>query len=228
MESADSDPYSWPYGHILNILLQVPSADIVLEIFILGLLLLISALVSGSEVAYFSFSPTDVEKLSKSHDRYSTKIRQLLNRPKRLLAVILIVNNLVNIAAVLLSAFIIFKLIDFSQTPAIGFVIQVAVVTVILVLAGEILPKIYATQHSLTLARLMAYPLFVLDKILYPFSLLMLNSTNLIEKSLARTGYDVSLNDLTHAIDITSDATTPPDEKNILKSIVSFGDIDVK
>ncbi|MGI8893490.1 MAG: gliding motility lipoprotein GldD [Bacteroidia bacterium] len=228
MESADSDPYSWPYGHFINILLQAPSADILLDISVLIVLLVLSALVSGSEVAYFSLRPADTEKLGQESSGSSETILQLINRPKRLLAVILIANNLLNIAAVILSAYITFKLFDFSHNPALGFIIQIVAVTFILVLVGEILPKIYATQNSLTLARLMAYPLFILDKIFYPFTFLMVKSTNLIEKRLAQSGYEVTMDELTHAIDITSDITTPPDEKKILKSIVSFGDIDVR
>jgi putative hemolysin len=227
LESTDSDPYPWPFGYVLYIILQAPSADIILDFSVLVVLLILSALVSGSEVAYFSLRATDTEKLSGSGSRSSVTILKLLDRPRRLLAVILIANNLLNIAAVILSAFITFKLFDFSQNPALGFAIQIVVVTFILVLVGEILPKIYATQNSLTMARFMAYPLYILDKIFYPFSILMVKSTNLIEKRLARPGYEVTMDELTHAIDITSDITTPPDEKKILKSIVSFGDIDV-
>lgn len=228
MESADSDPYSWFYNHLITILLQAPSADVLLDFAVLAILLTASALISGSEVAYFSLRPPDIEKLNESEGKSASTILQLHSRPKRLLAVILITNNLVNIAAVIFSAFITYKLFDFTQNPALGFIIQVVVVTFILVLIGEILPKIYATQNPVTLARIMAYPLYILDKILFPFTWLMVKSTNIIEKRMAKSGYEVTMDELTHAIDITSDITTPPDEKKILKSIVNFGDIDVR
>ena len=228
MESTDSDPYSWLYSHSLNIILQAPAAELFIDFAALMILLICSALISGSEVAYFSLRPADTAKLEEAEGGSSNTVLNLISRPKRLLAVILIANNLVNIAAVILSAFITYKLFDFSNNIALGFTIQVVVVTFILVLVGEILPKIYATQNSVSLARFMAYPLLILDKLFYPFTWVMVKSTNLIERRLTNNGYEVTMDELTHAIDITSDSTTPPDEKKILKSIVSFGDIDVR
>jgi putative hemolysin len=213
---------------IQSIVLQPFDADMILAFLILIVLLISSALFSGSEVAFFSFRPSELKSISASQLRTEKQIMHLLASPKRLLATILISNNLVNVAIVILSAFITNQIFDFSGNPTLGFIIQVCVITFVLVLVGEILPKIYATENNLKLAKFMAFPLTGVDLVLSPLSRLMVASTTVIDKKLVKKGYEVTMDELTHAIDISSDTSTPPEEKKILKGIVKFGDIDVK
>ncbi len=213
---------------MLAMLAHPITPDVVAQILVLIVLLVISALVSGSEVAFFTLRPQEINSLKESPSGSNKIVIELMHRPKRLLATILVLNNLVNIGAVILSAFITAQLFDFSQHPTLGFIIQVVVVTFILVLVGEVIPKIYATKNHMGLARFMAIPLLISDKIFAPISWSLVKTSNFIDKRFTNKGYDVTMDELTHAIDITSDTTTPPDEKKILKGIVNLGEIDVK
>jgi gliding motility-associated lipoprotein GldD len=134
----------------------------------------------------------------------------------------------VNIAIVVLSSLIIEDIFDFSQHEMTGFLIQVVAVTFVIVLFCEVMPKIYATQNAMRSAMRGVYIIYALDKILRPLSSLLVMSTSLVDKRFGQKGYDVSVDELTHAIDITSDKSTPEDEKKILKGIARFGNIDVK
>ncbi len=155
-------------------------------------------------------------------------IYHLLSTPKRLLATILILINFINIAIVVLSTLLMGQFFDFTDSPILGFIIQVAVVTFIIVLICEVLPKVYATQNALTVSHISVYPVYIADKLLSPFSALLVVSTSFIDKRLGQKGYDISVEELTHAIDITSNVNTPEEEKKILKGIARFGNIDVK
>jgi gliding motility-associated protein GldE len=197
-------------------------------IILLIVLLICSALISGSEIAYFSLSPSQLED-SKGRTRKSHKfISSLINIPKQLLATILIANNFVNVAIVILSTYLTTILFNLNDYPVAAFVIQVVVVTALILFAGEIMPKIYATQRPLFFAKFMARPLNVLVKILYPFSSVMVKSTSFIDKRMAGKGHRISRDELSEAIDITIDENIQEGERKILQGIVRFGDIDVK
>ena len=155
-------------------------------------------------------------------------IYNLLNKPKRLLATLLTAINFINIAIVVLSTVIINQVFDFSHHETIGFIIQVIAVTFILILFCEVMPKVYSQQNAMKIAHLSVYPLYILDKIFRPVSLLLVASTNFVDKRFHQKGYDVTVDELTHAIDITSTKDTPEEEKKILKGIARFGNIDVK
>ncbi len=148
--------------------------------------------------------------------------------PKRLLATILIANNFVNVAIVILSTYITSIIFNLTDFPIIAFLIQVVVVTALILFAGEIMPKIYATQQPLSFARFMARPLNIMVKILYPASTLMVNSTSFIDKKVAGKGPRISRDELSEAIDISTDENIQEEERKILQGIVRFGDIDVK
>lgn len=196
---------------------------------IIIVLLLCSGLVSSSEVAFFSLTPAQLALVNnKEAGRSYQLIRQLLTSPQKLLATLLISNSLVNIAIILLSSELINKTFDFGLNPNLGIIIQVVAVTFVIVLFGEVMPKIYATKKTLGMAHAMVFPIFFLNKLLSPVSYLLVNSTSFIEKRLKRKGYELSMDELTHAIDISSDKDTPADEKKILKGIVKSGNIDVK
>jgi gliding motility-associated protein GldE len=210
---------------------QIAGSDLVsviISFMLIALLLLCSALMSGSENAFFSLSPQTLDELRESDTGYAKATVYLLNHPKKLLATILIANNFVNVAVVMLSSFIVSILFNFELYPLLGFVLQVVVITFLIVMIGEVLPKIYAVQNSMKLVRLMGVPMLTLSKVLYPFVYVLERSTSIIDKRITKKGHMLSIDELTHAIDITSEKDAPEDEKEILKSIVNFGNISVK
>lgn len=182
-------------------------------------LLLFSALISGSETAFFSLSPKQIEEIKDSEN---TKIIHLLSQPNKLLATILISNNFVNIGIVILSTYITSSIFDFSHAKTIGFIIQVIIVTFLLLLFGEIIPKVYASQHSKGFCLFMSYPLNVLSKIFKPISYLLTTTTSFIDKRLHKKD-NISLGDLSQAIELASEDIR--EEKEILEGIVKFGNL---
>lgn len=199
-----------------------------LEIAVVIILLFLSALFSGSEIAFFSLSPKQINGIKKSNNNRDRFILQLLDNPKKLLATLLIANNFVNIAIVIISSLITSQLLDLFVHPLLGLFIQVVVVTFFIVFFGEITPKVYATKKAVQMAHFMAFPLLLLNKIFSPLSVPLVVSTNFIDRIALKKRYNISVDELTHAIDITSDSDTPEEEKKILKGIVRFGNIDVK
>lgn len=198
-----------------------------------GIVILIgcSALISGSEVAFFSLSPNHKNELINSKSRISNLILRLIDKPKRLLATILISNNFVNIAIVILSSFLSKELFDFSLYPLIGYLFQIIIITSIILLFGEIIPKVFASYNTMKFAAFMAVPTQVIIKVFYPLSSILINSISLIDKRISKKPGDISRIDLSHAIDLTSPLEINQsviEEQKILKGIVKFGDIEVK
>ncbi len=223
------DPYLWITYFILSSILKPFTFGVIISSAIVIVLLFLSALISGSEIAFFSFNPSQLKKIKAEESSLNNLIIKLLERPKKLLATILITNNFINVSIVILSAYITNQMFDFSQYWWLGFLVQVIIITSLLLLFGEIMPKIYANQHAIAFATLMVRPLNVLIRLFHPMSSLLINSTNLIEKRISGKGHQISMSELSDAIDITSRETNEPeDEKNILKGIVKFGDIEVK
>ena len=140
-----------------SISLQPFDASIVGGLIAVVLLLICSAFISGSEVAFFSLSPSDIEEFKNGRGKRSYKVLNLLKTPDRLLSTILIVNNFVNVGIVILSAYISSQIFDFSASPVMGFILEVVVITFILLLFGEILPKVYATRENVLFASLMPH-----------------------------------------------------------------------
>lgn len=205
------------------------SIDAAISFVILIFLLMLSALISGSEVAFFSLAPAEHEKIKESNSKVSKNIASLLNTPKKLLATILISNNFINVGIIILSAHLVNSVINFSSlSPEKIFIIQVVVITFVLLLFGEVIPKVYATKHAYTLANLMANPLFILKKILSPFSSLLIISTSVFDKRIKKKSLDISVEELSHALDLTDDIPENNEEHKILKGIVKFGETSVK
>ncbi len=191
-------------------------------------LLFLSAMVSGSEVAFFSLNPNHLQNLRINKSRRNQLILRLLEKPKRLLATILIANNFINVAIVIIAAYVSAELFDFSKFIVLGFIIEVIVVTSIILLAGEIMPKMYASQHADKFAGFMSKPMTLLIRLFYPLSSILVKSTNMIDRRLSKKGHNISMSELSDAIELTVDDSTREEEKKILKGIVKFGDIDVK
>ncbi|MBN2612063.1 MAG: gliding motility-associated protein GldE [Bacteroidales bacterium] len=190
------------------------------------LLLICSALISGSEVAFFSLNPNDIEKLRKSKLKSNRAVIKLIEIPDRLLATILVANNFVNIAIVIISAFITNSLFDFSNHPALGIIIQVGVITFIILFFGEILPKIYATHVPVKFARFMAGALRITESLFRPLSYFLISFTSVIKKKVSFSKMNLSMDELSNALDLAEHSTE--DDTSILKGIVKFVNINVR
>jgi gliding motility-associated protein GldE len=215
------------------ILIDLPvtgfSFGVITGILAIIVLLIGSGMASGAEVAFFSLGPNQLHELRLKEDKADKTVLHLLEMPKHLLATLLISNNFFNVAIVIISTYVTNGLIDFGQVPYwLTFLIQVVVITSLILLFGEVMPKVYATRSSIKLARALARPLHILLRIFYPLSSLLVRSTNLIDRRISRKAYSVSISELSDAIELTSGTNTPEEEKKILQGIVKLGDIEVK
>jgi len=185
------------------------------------ILLLCSALISGTEVAFFSLSKTDLEKNDDNNKK--ELVVGLLGRSKKLLATILIANNFINILIVLLFAYLGEFLFSSIASDTIKFLIEVVLITFLILLFGEVLPKVYANRNAYKFASFMALPIKVLNTVLTFLSIPLLNLTNIVEKRLGRKYSDFSVETLSQALELTSEEATTKEEQKILQGIVSFG-----
>jgi len=196
------------------------------DIFLLVILLIFSGFISGSEVALFSLSKSEIE--SKSDLKSFKIITNLLEKPNKLLATILIANNLINIAIVILFTKIGEVLFNAIGSPLIQFFVEIVVATFLILLFGEILPKIYASRNNINFSRIIAHPLRILDIIFSPISLPMQKFSNYIKNKLAIQNSNISIDQISHALDLTRPEDTTKQEQKILKGIVNFGNIETK
>lgn len=217
----------------LFILLTVINSTTTASIIVLLILLCCSALISGAEVAFFSLStadltPSESEKLSPQ----LSLVSKLLEKPKKLLATILVANNTINIAIVLLFASLGDVFFGSLETTIFGidpqFLIEVIVITLLILIFGEILPKIYASRNKIRFAGFMAFPLKVLDVIFSPVSWPMQSATIWIQKRLGDRKSNFNVDQLSQALELTSEEDTSQEEQKILQGIVSFGNTDTK
>ncbi len=198
------------------------------------LLFFSSALISGSEVAYFSLSPQQMAALEQEDTSSGKRIHRLLKRPEILLATILIANNLVNIALVIFSFFITAHMTVGTPYEDWGTMANAIITTTLLVLLGEVMPKVYATHHNLGLARFTSFPLTIVNKLLQPFSRLLAYSTRFIEQKVDgyRSKKGVNMAELNDAIDLVANASANGGEEqqdmDMLKGLVEFRDIIVR
>lgn len=199
-------------------------------------LLVISALVSGSEVAFFSLGPADKAKLREQDSKASQRILEVLETPdiesgpRNLLATILVVNNFVNIVIILLSTVVIQQLVPAgSLSDVLAFLVNIVAVTFLIVLFGEVIPKVYATSYRIELAGAMAVPLQIAQRVFYIFWRPLVAMSHVIEsrKRIIRNP-SVSIEELGHALELTNNNDRTEEEKKIYKGIVSFGMKDVK
>jgi putative hemolysin len=198
---------------------------------ILGMFVLLagSAFTGAAEVAFFSLGPNHLHELRLKEDKADRLVLQLLDSPKRLLATLLITNNFFNVAIAIISTYITKSFFNYESFPYwLAFFIQVVLVTALIVLFGEIMPKVYATRNSLGIARFMARLIQIASKVFYPLTSILVHSTSLIDRRISNKAYTVSMSELSEAIELTSGKNTPEEEKKILQGIVKFGDIDVK
>ena len=184
---------------------------------------------SGCEVAFFSLDKSHRDQLEKENSPSSLKVLKLLDSPKQLLATILIANNFVNVGVVIVSSFLLNKIIDHSEiSPGLLFFIEVVLITFIILLLGEVMPKVYATKYNMTFSKTMSSALSMISRILSPFSSLLVSSTSIIDKRVKRRASNISVDELELALDLTKEDATSEDEKKILEGIIKFGNTDAK
>lgn len=187
------------------------------------LLMLCSAFASASELAYFSLGPKDIEALENRNTPTDQLVLKLRESPDRLLSSILIANNLVNVGIVILTSKLMLNLFDFSSRPILAFLVETVLITFILLLFGENMPKIYAANYSLKFVRFAAKPLHIIEKLLYPITWLMVKPAKRVKRFEKRSKQAITINDLSQAFEITSDEIS--EDKEILEGIIKFGDI---
>ena len=202
------------------------TAGVAISLLVIMILLAFSALISGSEVAYFSLSPSERHKIAGKTTKSNSYILRNLESPEQLLATILVANNFINVGVVILSSFTVESIIDFSNEPILGFVVQVLIISFIILLFGEIIPKVYSTHHALKFARFIAVPMHYLMKILRPFNSVLINSTSFLNSRIQAFNKHISVDELSQALELTSQ-TDLNDENDILKGIVKFGNKNV-
>lgn len=197
------------------------------QIIILILLIIASAFISGSEVAYFSLTPNNLEELEHSKSKKASTVLNLLSKPDRLLSSILVTNNIINIAIIILAAFISSRLFDLSNKPILSFIIEAVVITFILLLFCEVMPKVYASRNQLRFSLVMAPALTLASKLVSPISS-VLSSSSFFLRSRRRSkprDSNMNINDLSVALELTSSGIK--DDKDLLKGVVRFGNISV-
>ena len=191
-------------------------------------LLACSAFISGSEVALFSLSQKDIDDISNKDYNSGTLISRLLEKPKKLLATILVANNFVNIAIVIIFSSFSGRLFNGIESSVLRFVLEVVVVTFFILLFGEVLPKIYANRNNMEFAKKVAIPISILNNVLSPISVPMRNGILFIEKKLNVQKGNFSVNQLSQALELTSQSDTTDGEQKILEGIVTFGNTEVR
>ncbi len=192
------------------------------------ILLICSAFISGSEVALFSLSQKDLDDIKETDFNKGNLISDLLERPKKLLATILVANNFINIAIVIIFTSFSETLFGNIASPILRFIAEVVVVTFLILLFGEVLPKIYANRNNIEFTKLVAIPILILDKIFSPLTIPMRNITLYIEKKFSVQKTNFSVDQLSHALELTNHEETTQEEQKILEGIVTFGNTEVR
>jgi gliding motility-associated protein GldE len=205
-------------GHPL-VTLNAPTSGSIIAIIVAVLGLFLSAFNSGSEIAFFSLRPDDVDSIEDSHRR--ERVRELLANPEKLLATILVGNNLVNIMIAIVLNYAMNQIFDFNST-VLDFIVQTVILTFLILLFGEVIPKLYATNFNVKFASLSSAPLKAAVKLFSPLTALLVSSTSLMNKVVSPQTEELSVDDLTRALEVSE--VKNPDEKELLEGILSFGD----
>lgn len=192
------------------------------------ILLLCSAFISGTEVAMFSLTPQDIDKINQKNAKKGSLIVSLLEKPKKLLATIVITNTFINIAIIILFFRLGDTLFGAIALPWLSFLLQVIVVTFLVLLFGEVVPKLYAGRNNTKFAKKVVYMLYILNKLLSPLSVPMREVTVALNKKIGAQGGGLSVDRLSQALELTDYGDATMEEQKILEGIVSFGNTDVK
>lgn len=202
---------------------------LLIQFILLVLLLITSGLVSGAEVAFFSLTKDQLDSEEEKKSRQMDIIQKMLQNPKRLLATILITNNFINIAIVLLFASLGENLFSQIENPLIVLLIEIGVITFLILFFGEILPKVYANRNAVTFSKAVAFPIYTIDRyFLFFLTIPMSKITRFMESRLAQKNNEFSIDKLSQALELTSEEETTKEEHKILQGIVNFGNTDTK
>jgi gliding motility-associated protein GldE len=189
-----------------------------------------SALASGSEAAYFSLGPVEKELLRSQDTKSSKMVLELLNKPEELLATLLIANNFVNIAIVIVSSALINNLLpDNSSNELLRFMVEIIGITFVILLFGEVIPKIWSSKNAILMSKFMAIPISWM-KLVPPLSWLnsfLVNGTKFIQRKAKKRGYKISTDELEQALALTKEESTTKEEQKILEGIIKFGNTTV-
>ena len=209
-------------------ILQCIDNDLLLGTITIVMLLFCSAMVSAAEVALFSLTQNDLNRLSLKSASKGILITNLLQKPKKLLVTLLVANNFINIGVIIIFSYHGNNIFSQIETPVLKFILEVILVTFLILLFGEVFPKIYASRNNVKFSRIVINPLLVLDKILSPISLPMLAITIYLHNKLGKQKSNISVDQLSQALELTSSDGTSSDEHKILEGIVSFGNTETK
>lgn len=206
-----------------GIRLYSPGVGAIVALVLAIMLLFCSGFVSASEIAFFSLSPKDMSDINQSGKNVDKRILALLDESERLLATILISNNFVNVTIVMLCNYFFGEVIDFGAAKIVEFLVLTVVLTFLLLLFGEIMPKIYSAQNTLPFCRIAAPVLQVLRKLFYPLSSVLMHSTFIVNRVVSKEDHNISVDELSQALELT-DKEEIKEERNILQGIIRFGD----
>lgn len=214
-------------GPSLNFLASIDTNLLIGSIGIV-FLLFCSAMVSAAEVALFSLTQNDLNTLAEEDSAKASQISKLLQRPKKLLATILVANNFSHIGVVIIFSFSGNSVFDSIASPIVKFIVEVLLITFLILLFGEVLPKIYASRNNIRFSKAVATPMSILDKLLSPISLPMRAVSTFLHEKLGKQKTNISVDQLSQALELTSTEDTTTEEQKILEGIVSFGNTDTK
>ena len=218
----DPDAYLCQLADVFNgISVHSPTISAIIAIVLAGLLLLVSGFASASEIAFFSLSPSDLSAIDEKKHPSDEKISKLLEDTERLLATILITNNFVNVTIIMLCNFFFMNVFEF-HSPIAEFLILTVILTFLLLLFGEIMPKIYSAQKTLAFCRFSAPGIWMFRSLFYPVASMLVRSTSFLNKHFARKNHNISVDELSHALELT-DKEELKEENNILEGIIRFG-----
>lgn len=219
----DPDSYLCQLADLFDsVTVTAPSIGAIVAITLAVLLLFASGFVSASEIAFFSLSPSDLNEIEEESHTSDKYIKSLLNDSETLLATILISNNFVNVTIIMLCNYFFASVIDFGNAVILEFLFITVILTFLLLLFGEIMPKIYSAQHTLSFVRMAAPVIIILRKVFYPISCLLVKSTFIVNKLVSKKNYNLSVDDLSQALELT-DKNEISEESNILEGIIRFG-----
>lgn len=223
----DQDAFLCQLADVFNgISVHTPSVSAIIAIVLAGLLLLVSGFASASEIAFFSLSPADLSAIAEKKNPSDEKISRLLDDTERLLATILITNNFVNVTIIMLCNFFFMTVFEF-HSPVAEFLVLTVILTFLLLLFGEIMPKIYSAQKTLAFCRFAAPGITMFRSFFYPLASVLVHSTAFLNKHVTRKNHNISVDELSHALELTDKAELK-EESNILEGIIRFGGETVK
>lgn len=215
--------FSIIYNAFQGVTINTPTIGVICVFLLTCFFIVISGIASGSEIAFFSLSPSDLSNLESGRDQRDERIKILREDSERTLATILIVNNLVNVTIIMLCNYIFSSIVDFGNVIWLDFTCKTILLTFLLLLFGEIIPKVYGRQSTLAFCRLSVGFIFMSRKVVWPIASLLLSSGMLAEKVIHQDGHVLSVDELEQALELT-DKDTIKEERKMLQGIIRFGD----